>query len=123
MNQTAVIDNPTKRIFRKSISVVTTNGIHVIRIDDIMHIEADRSYSFIYTSRGKRVLVSKPLKDFESVLPREDFARVHASHLINIHHIDYYNQEEGGRIHFTNGDSVPVARRRKQEFFSKLNFV
>lgn len=103
------------------INIQTCEGISLISISDIVRLEADRSYCFVYLSDGERLLVSKPLKDFESQLPEDQFFRVHSTHLINMEYINKYIKEDGGFIIMTDGSHVPLARRRKHEFLMKIS--
>lgn len=103
------------------ITIPTSDGINVLSISDILRIEADRSYCFIYLTDGDRILVSKPLKDIESMLPEEVFFRVHSAYLINLDYVKRYSKEDGGNIILNDGSHIPIARRRKKEFFERLN--
>ena len=102
------------------ITIPTSEGINVISISDILRIEADRSYCFIYLSDGDRILVSKPLKEVENMLPASIFFRVHSAFLINMNFVKRYKKEDGGHVILNDGSHVPIARRRKKEFFDRL---
>lgn len=103
------------------ITIPTSDGLNVLAISDILRVEADRSYCFIYLTDGDRILVSKPLKDIESLLPSSIFFRVHAAYLINIDYVKKYSKEDGGNIILNDGSRIPIARRRKKEFFERLS--
>ena len=103
------------------ITIPTSEGINVLSISDILRVEADRSYCFIYLTDGDRILVSKPLKDIESMLPDSVFFRVHAAYLINMDYVKRYKKEDGGNIVLNDGSHIPIARRRKKEFFERLS--
>lgn len=111
-------NNKPKR--SKKLIVSTTEGVSVLPLSEIIRVEADRSYCFIYLSDGERVLVSKPLKDIERSLPNDIFIRVHTTHLINMEYLKRYVKEDGGYAMMLNGSSVPIARRRKQQFLAML---
>ncbi|MFT4534009.1 MAG: two-component system LytT family response regulator [Saprospiraceae bacterium] len=104
----------------KKMTIPTSEGVSVISVNDIIRVEADRSYCFICLSDGERMLVSKPLKDLEKSLPRALFYRVHTTHLINMEYIKRYVKEDGGCVMMNDGSSVPIARRRKQHFLKML---
>lgn len=56
----------------------------VLLLDDIIAIEAQRSYSCIHLVGGKQMTVSKNLRHFESVLPEGNrFFRCHKSWIVN----------------------------------------
>lgn len=102
------------------LNISTSEGVSVISVNDIIRVEADRSYCFICLSDGERVLVSKPLKELENSLPDNMFFRVHTTHLINKEYIKRYIKEDGGCVVMNDGSSVPIARRRKQQFLRAL---
>ena len=103
------------------ITIPTSEGINVLSISDILRIDADRSYCFIYLTDGDRILVSKPLKEIERLLPSDIFFRIHSAYLINLNYVKRYAKEDGGNVILNDGSHIPIARRRKKEFFERLN--
>ena len=63
-------------------------------------------------------MVSHTLKDYESILTDYGFVRVHKSHLVNMKYVSRMDRD--GFIWLSNGQSVPVSRRRKEEVLSML---
>ncbi len=59
-----------------------------VLINDIIRIEADRSYVELILVEEKKMTVSRNLKDFEGVLPPSVFFRTHKSHLINVNRME-----------------------------------
>lgn len=105
-----------------TISLSTHKGLSVITISDIIRLEAERSYCTLYLASSKQsILISKPLKEIESLLPDTIFFRPHTSHLININYVHEFSTVKGGVAILTDKTIVPVSRRRKQEFLSKLS--
>lgn len=102
------------------ITIPTSEGINVLSVADIVKVEADRSYCFIYLTDGDRILVSKPLKEIEGMLPASMFFRVHSAYLINLDFVKRYKKEDGGNVILNDGSHIPIARRRKKEFFERL---
>ncbi len=70
--------------------------IHVINVDDIVRCESDNYYTYFYFTDGRKLLVSKTLKENEELLSQYNFIRPHKSHLINIKYIKSYIRQEGG---------------------------
>jgi two-component system LytT family response regulator len=102
------------------ITLSTVDGIDIVRIGDIIRLEAERSYCSFFLKGGKKIMVSKPLKEFEAILPSVTFFRVHQSHLINLDFVRQVSNEDGGCINMENGEKVPLAKRRKKEFIAIL---
>jgi len=103
------------------ISIPTFKGINLVSIKDIIRAEADGSYCKLILSNKDSIIVSKKLKDLEQLVENGTFFRVHASHLINIHNVSEYLKEDGGQVIMSNGDSVPISRRKKTTFLDMLS--
>src|SRR4030095_5165912 len=80
----------------KKIAIPTPEGFDFIPISDILRCEAQGAYTQIHTIHLKKLLVSRPLKDYENLLPEDIFFRIHNSHLINLNYIKKYNRGRGG---------------------------
>jgi two-component system, LytTR family, response regulator len=109
----------SKNVSTQKLTISTSTGIAIYAIDTIVRLEAESSYTSLYFTDRKSVLASKTLKDFEQLLPKDKFFRTHDSHLINVDRVKEYVKESNSII-LDNGDSVPVSKRKKQEF---LEFI
>lgn len=98
----------------------STNGFNIIIIDDIIRLEADSSYTKVFCTGAKNVLVSRTLKEFEELLPRDIFFRVHKSHLINMEYIKDYSKLSGNILTMIDGSKVEISRRKTPEFILKI---
>jgi two-component system LytT family response regulator len=104
------------------IAVPTGEGLEFLSIRQISRIESSSNYSRLFFSDGRTLVVTRLLKDFESLLGPYDFYRVHHSHLVNLKHIRKYIRGEGGQVVMLNGDVIDVARRKKEEFLKLLGY-
>ena len=102
------------------INLPTTDGIILINSEDIVRVEADRSYSCIYLINGQKEIVSKPLKEIQEQLSSHLFYRLHSSHLINLQQLEKYSNEDGGYAFMSDQSQIPIARRRKNEFLDRI---
>ena len=102
------------------IALPSSDGIDFIEAETIIRAEAERSYSNFYLENGKKILVSKPLKDYEELLEQCNFFRVHKSHMINLAHIEKYVKGKGGYVIMKDGSHVDVSVRKKDELLSRL---
>lgn len=91
-----------------------------IEIKDITRVEARRGYSFVFVKSGKHYISSRPIKEYEELLPPDTFFRVHNSFIINIFNIKKYHKGRGGVVEMKDGTSIEVAARRKDEFLKKI---
>ncbi len=97
-----------------------THGFHIIDTIDIIYIEADSNYSVFHLKNGDRVVISKPLKEFEDILDTSDFARIHKSAIINLNYVHSYSNKNGFEVTLDNEVALPVSRRRSSEFLEKV---
>ncbi|WP_421943416.1 LytR/AlgR family response regulator transcription factor [Pedobacter sp.] len=95
-------------------------GFKMIDIDDIIYIEADSNYSVFHLNNHDKITVSKVLREFEELLPSDQFVRIHKSSIINLNHLKEYNSKNGLQVHLKNGESINVSRRRASDFFEKI---
>jgi two-component system, LytTR family, response regulator len=101
----------------------TLKGFIVVKLEEIIYCEAERSYTLFHLENGKTVTVSKPLADYETLLKNTPFLRIHKSFLINLLHVKEYQRGEGGIVIMTNGAEIEVSRRRKDEFLMLVKEV
>lgn len=105
------------------IALTTNDGLIFVPTADIIYCEAESNYTNVVLDGGKKILVSKVLKDIDEALSGADFYRVHSSFLININRIKKFVRGDGGYIVMDNDATVSISRSRKQEFmelFSKF---
>ncbi len=96
----------------------TSSEVFILEIDKIIRCEADKGYTFFYVEDKKPILSSKTLKEYNELLPSESYIRVHQSHLVNKHFIDYYDKK--GFLVLTNGDKVPVSVRNRSRVMKSI---
>lgn len=105
----------------KRLAIPSDNEIIMQPIADIIYCEADSSYTTLYLSGGKKITVSKTLKEFENILPEGDFCRIHHSTLVNMAHVTKYIKGEGGYVIISNNNHLNVSRRKKDQFLQMLH--
>ena len=99
----------------KKLVLKTAESIHVIEVKDIIRLEADGSYSNIYINDGRKIMVSKNLKEYEELLTNYNFFRPHHSHLVNLNFIQSFEKRDGGTLIMKDKTAIPVATRRKDD--------
>jgi len=98
------------------IALTTGDGLLFVPTTDIIYCEAESNYTNVVLAGGKKILVSKVLKDIDEVLSGPDFYRVHSSFLININRIKKLVRGDGGYIIMDNDAIVNISRTKRQEF-------
>ncbi|MBK6985536.1 MAG: response regulator transcription factor [Bacteroidetes bacterium] len=105
------------------IAVPTFEGLQMINSTDIIKCTANESYTEIVLTSGKKIMVSRILKEYEDLLSDFNFFRVHNSCLINLAHVAKYIKGDGGYVVMIDGESVEVSRRKKNELLNKLALI
>ena len=105
---------------KKKLVLKTQESVYVLELKEIIRCEADKNYTSFYLESGKRILVSKTLKEYDLLLSGHSFFRVQQSHLVNLDHIDRYDKGDGGAVIMKDGSSVPLSPAKKEQFFQIL---
>lgn len=95
-------------------------GYTIVELKDIIYVVADSNYSVFYLAGKDKITVSKVLKDYEEILPENQFVRVHKSTIINLNFLKEYNSKNGLEAVLKNGAKIAVSRRRASEFAEKV---
>ena len=107
--------NPNKRI-----ALPFVDHIDFVEVKDIMHLEADGSYTRFYLGDGSSLLVSGNLKEYDELLFPHGFIRTHQAHLVNPNFIKSLLKSDGGCLKLVDGSNVPISRLRKADVIQVL---
>ena len=103
----------------KKITLPDTNGYNIVDLEDVMYLEGDDNYTSFYMARSHKVVVSKTLKEYESLLADLGFFRIHKSSIINFTHLKNINKDNGIDVIMSDGRSLAVSRRRSTELLER----
>ena len=98
----------------KKIYLRTSLKEYQISHEDILYIQADGSYSTVFTNDGKEIFTSKKLIDYQRQLT-DAFFRIHHSIIVNLKWISHLDKKNNLVI-LSNGFELPISRRKKSEF-------
>lgn len=101
-------------IMKNKIAVPVSDGFEFLETNDILYCQAQGNYTQLFTIENRKLLLSKTLKDFETLLDKYFFIRVHKSFLINPNHIKKYCRNDGGYLVMLNEKSIPVSNSKKE---------
>lgn len=105
----------------KKLVLKTQDSIYIVVPDEILYCQADSNYSTFTLNDGRRITVSRTLREFEELLKQAGFFRVHKSYLVNLSRIIRLEKSEGGTLVMNNGDKIPVGASRKEELMELFN--
>lgn len=102
------------------IGLPTADRIEFVEVNKIIRCQGEGNYTHIYFEGKKHLLVAKTLVEFEDLLQEYSCVRVHKTHLVNLKHVVAYVKKDGGMLQLSNGDSIAVSRRRKENVLELL---
>lgn len=108
---------------RKKIGIPTLAGIEFVYIHDIIRCQSDINYTHIFLKDKRKLTVAKTLREFEDMLSRHNFFRVHNSHLINLEEVKIYHKGKGGYLILNDNSEIEVATRRKDDLLQLLRKI
>jgi two-component system LytT family response regulator len=111
-----VIKANKNRIVLSSVSEIV-----FLDFEEILHLKSDGCYTTFYTKDGKTYFVTLPMKNYEELLPKSDFYKLHQSHIVNMNFVKRILKEDGScYVIYENGIKLPISRRKKEEFINLL---
>lgn len=60
------------------------NRFVTVPINEILYIQSDVNYCYVYLKDGRKFLIAKTLKEYNQQLEGPLFARIHKSYLVNM---------------------------------------
>lgn len=117
----ALKNNLTQPASQQRLAIHGVSEIRFAAFQDIVRMEGDNNYTYIYTTTGEKHLSSRTLKDYEELLSgMPNFVRVHKTHLVNTDHIHSFVRNDNAHLVMSDGSIVEVSRRKKQELIDRM---
>ncbi|TYB76069.1 response regulator transcription factor [Bizionia gelidisalsuginis] len=114
-----ILINFTTNTNKKKITINADGKLLFINLDDILFVESDGNYSTLFLANNQKLVITKKLKEVNTLLPEDSFFRIHNSFIVNMGKIKEYIKTEGYVVMESN-HRIPVARQRKSDFLEKL---
>ena len=87
-----------------------------IIIRDVVMLEGEGNYTYVHLRCGKKILLSKTLKEFCELFQQNDFARIRKSYLVNLNYLKEVDLSGDISVTMQTGQRIEISRRRKSEF-------
>lgn len=113
-------DYRSQKTTQNRIGLPTNLGFRFEDVNNIMFIQAEGNFCYVFTKGQKKEFVSKSLKEFEDMLPESIFCRIHHSHIININFVKNYFKGRGGHVEMEDGTVIEVSVRKRTDFFDRF---
>lgn len=102
------------------VALASKESIEFVDPADIIVCTSSSNYTEVYTTDGRKRVISRTLKDFEDMLQAFHFFRPHHSHLINLTHVREYVRGDGGYLVMENKMKIPVSKSKKELLMRQL---
>lgn len=102
------------------VALASKESIEFIDPADIVVCSSSSNYTEVYTTDGRKRVISRTLKDFEDMLLPFQFFRPHHSHLINLSRVREYVRGDGGYLIMENKMKIPVSKSKKDALLQQL---
>lgn len=102
----------------QKIALQTGEGLLFLKLDEILYLKADGSYTHFHLGNKEKIIVSKRLQEYEKLLELGSFMRIHRSHIINLDHIKKITKEDGGGVVMSNGELLSISQEKKSELLN-----
>lgn len=102
------------------IALSSAEGYAFYELEEIVRLESSGNYTTFHIRDGQRTTVAKTIKEYEGLLPNENFYRVHQSHIVALQHVKKILKEDNGIAVMADGSKVPISRRKKETFIELL---
>lgn len=104
---------------RQSVVVLRDHdAVYPVQVDKIIYIEGQRKQQVVHVDgQEKTISLTRTMGDLEEELAGEGFIRIHKGYLVNYRFIQVV---EGGDVVLTDGERLPVSRRKERETKERL---
>jgi len=99
----------------------TLEYLQVLQLKEIQYCQSEGGYTKFFLSEGRKIMVSKPLKFYDELLPEKWFLRPHQSYLVNVLFVDKFLK--AGTILLKDKTEIPVSGRRKEHILQHINHI
>lgn len=113
--------NATKTKHITKIQLPVSGKIVFVEPNDILYCKAEGNYTTVYLKSNIKYLLSKKIKEIESIIPNNNFFRVHKSYFVNLNAVKELIKNEGIYAVLENGENIPISRIKKDELIKKLS--
>ncbi|GEC80116.1 LytR/AlgR family response regulator transcription factor [Flavobacterium aquatile] len=104
------------------VAISSLDKIELIQMKDIIFCQADGKYTNFHLTDGRKIMSSRNLGEYSTILDANYFFRIHHSYIINLRHISKISKKDGYFCELLNKVTLPIAKRRQDDFnkFIKL---
>lgn len=120
--QKLVVTKQSLTTGNQKILLHSASEAHYVLLDDIICIHAVNNYSEFHLQDGRKILISKTLKDFEEQLQEnKHFFRIHKSSIVNLNHVVRLIKGDSLTVELSSKERVEVSLRKRNSLLRLLD--
>ena len=97
------------------IALQSNKETRFVETNKIVRCESSNNYTTFFLINNEKIIVSKPIYEYEELLKDYGFIRCHQSHLINKKFIGSWIKEDGGYLLLDDKTQIPVSKQKKEQ--------
>jgi two-component system LytT family response regulator len=110
-NLVSLLSNQQKSEHR--IALPTSNETRFAKTEEIVRCQSSNNYTFFYFINREKLIVSKPIYEYETLLADYGFIRCHQSHIVNKKYIKSWIRKDGDYLLLDDETEIPISRQKK----------
>lgn len=115
-----LLQNLVKKQQDYTISLSTAEGVEFVPIASVLRLEANGAYTIFHLKDGRKIMVSRNLKEYEALLSEHGFFRIQNSHIVNLKEVKKYLKTDGGYAVMNDDTPVAISPKKKEAFLQLL---
>jgi two-component system LytT family response regulator len=104
----------------EQLTIPMLDSIEVVKLSAIRYVVADGKYSTFMLDGERKIVSSKNIGHYETILPQHLFYRVHHAYIVGLNHISKIDKKAGNVCVMSDGCEIPISRRKKVGFLEAL---
>ena len=105
----------------EELHIPTRKKVERVELQELIFLEADNNYTFLFLKDGRKILSSKTLSYFDRLLEEDArFVRIHKKYLVNMSYFRNYDRHEHYLELSPWGQKLAVSVRKRQQVLAWL---
>ena len=121
--QINTLSNTLQSANPKFITISNIDKVNFVKNEEILYCKSTGRYTEFYLTDKRKLVASKSLGEYEELFDPKSFFRIHRSFIVNLNYITNINKKAGNYCELTNGQSLPISRRRMESLIQFLRHM
>ncbi len=109
-----------QQLVEHRIALPSAKETRFVKTNQIIRCEAENNYTVFFLTGGEKLVISKPMFEYEELLSDYGFIRCHNSHLVNKTYVKSWIREDSGYLLLEDGFQVPISRQKREQIKAAL---